>query len=499
MQNTILSRYLLYLISFLAAISSFYFYGPLNSYFFNSDQAIHVLMLNNFDWPADAYYWGQNRLGSFLPILGLPFYKLLNIHPIYILGVLNFAFILGSYWILQRYIKSIWGNLLLIAILFYPHPTYYYLLLIGHPYAGQIFCLSLSIHFFIKFKNSFLESYSNPTVKVNWYTFLFILFSFLSIWINELSAMLYLGYFLYLFPLQIGSNRFFTHLIKERKQFVKLWAITLASLLLGITFILYTKAYAYSDPSYGRIFITTISTIIEQGGYLLNQLLHIVLLRNHHSVFQCVFYFGFTLSVALILKKKGMDVLFKTLLITSILLFFVYWNYRSHFDVKYYIPVYVAAFFWIGYHFNSYPKPMQAVLFLAIAIPLYLSNADFISITRSDKSTLGMYEQANAIPAGVAYGEYWDVYRLSGATAGRIEGISKNDWDFRNRHKLETLRTYEHWFFYSKNLPDSLKQIGSEQVVLTDIKLKNTGKQYQLMSDTLIEFTKLGSDTNNLK
>ncbi|OYU96011.1 MAG: hypothetical protein CFE21_06260 [Bacteroidetes bacterium B1(2017)] len=499
MQSTILSRYLVYLISLLAAICSFYFYGPINYYFFNSDQAIHVLMLNNFEWPADAYYWGQNRLGSFLPILALPFYKLFHAHPLWILGILNYTFLLVSFWILQKYIKSLWGNLVLLAILFFPHPSYYYILLIGHPYAAQIFCLSLSIHFFILFTNAFLESFTNPTSREYSYGVSFIAFSFLSIWINELSAMVYLGFFLFLYPLVIGSDRFFNYLLKERKSLLKLWVYAIGSLVLGVLFIVYTKAYAYSDPSYGRIFITTLSTIIEQGGYLGNQLLNIVLLRNHHSIFQCVFYFSFTISVVLILKKKGTDVLFKTLLISSILLFFVYWNYRSHFDVKYYIPIYVAAFAWIAYHLNSFSQVKQGVLFLAIAIPLFLSNTDYISITRSDKSTLGMYDQANLIPAGVAYGEYWDVYRLSGATAGRIQGVSNNDWDFRNRHKLDSLKMFDRWFFYSKNLPDSLKQIGSEQVVLTDIKVRNTGKQYILMSDTLIEFTKLGSGPNNLK
>ena len=36
----------------------------------NADQVIHALMAERFDWSRDAYYWGQDRLGSLLPFLG---------------------------------------------------------------------------------------------------------------------------------------------------------------------------------------------------------------------------------------------------------------------------------------------------------------------------------------------------------------------------------------------------------------------------------------------
>lgn len=39
----------------------------------NSDHAIHILMAESFDYTKDWYYWGQNRLGSFIPMLGAIF------------------------------------------------------------------------------------------------------------------------------------------------------------------------------------------------------------------------------------------------------------------------------------------------------------------------------------------------------------------------------------------------------------------------------------------
>ena len=46
------------------------FWGVAQSPQVNADQLIHALMAERFDWSRDAYYWGQDRLGSLLPFLG---------------------------------------------------------------------------------------------------------------------------------------------------------------------------------------------------------------------------------------------------------------------------------------------------------------------------------------------------------------------------------------------------------------------------------------------
>ena len=46
------------------------YWGVAQSPHVNADQLIHALMAERFDWSRDAYYWGQDRLGSLLPFLG---------------------------------------------------------------------------------------------------------------------------------------------------------------------------------------------------------------------------------------------------------------------------------------------------------------------------------------------------------------------------------------------------------------------------------------------
>jgi hypothetical protein len=53
--------------------ASYMLNGPEFSAWYGSDQAIQVLMANDFSWPRDLYYWRQNRLGSIVPFFATVF------------------------------------------------------------------------------------------------------------------------------------------------------------------------------------------------------------------------------------------------------------------------------------------------------------------------------------------------------------------------------------------------------------------------------------------
>ncbi|MCF8255825.1 MAG: hypothetical protein K9J84_14705, partial [Bacteroidia bacterium] len=246
------------------ALVSYFFFGPLNPKFFNSDQAIHVLMTCDFNWTEDAYYWGQNRLGSFLPLLASPIYQATNIHPIFLLGFLNFLFLLIAYYFLQKHIESNYGKLFFLLALFFPHPTYYYLLLIGHPYGAQILCLTLSVHTYILFKRKLENDYSKISGLVYLYLFLFFVFSTLSVWINELSLLLFLGIFLSLLRSKLNGKYFFAEVLKNWRHYKYLWFTSIFLVYLGYSFIHYLKVNAFQDAEYSKTFIFSKEDILKQ-------------------------------------------------------------------------------------------------------------------------------------------------------------------------------------------------------------------------------------------
>src|ERR1035437_7141392 len=76
---------------------SFFFYAPCNSANYYSDNAIHVLMAKNFQLPRDFYYWGQDRLGSLLPMIAFLIGKIIHMHYLYICSFVQYLFLFTGF------------------------------------------------------------------------------------------------------------------------------------------------------------------------------------------------------------------------------------------------------------------------------------------------------------------------------------------------------------------------------------------------------------------
>jgi hypothetical protein len=127
------------------------FYISFNGYagFLNvdldSDQAIQALMAADLQLPADFYYWGQQRGGSIVPILGR---FLLNHFHLSAIQAVSYAhyFILGLGYLGYAYLfKTNLARLLFALVWFLPPQPFGFLLMLGHPYAAQIGFLGVAI------------------------------------------------------------------------------------------------------------------------------------------------------------------------------------------------------------------------------------------------------------------------------------------------------------------------------------------------------------------
>lgn len=449
---------------------SYYLFGPHQSYFFSSDQAIHVLMSLDFKIPEDAYYWGQDRLGSLLPLISYPLVKALPIHPILILGLVQFVILTILFLVIGSRIKSFAGKVLVFVTLFFPHPTYYYLLMIGHPYAAQLLFICLALKAFEK-----TIPRANYSLKDFLNLGLFHLFSFIAIWINDLSIIIYPGCFIWLLfyydKLTLeGIKRLFSSILY----------------LISFGFILYYfKVNSRQDLSYSKVFIFTSDEVVEQCGYLWVQIKNIILLRNHHSIAQAIFYYLIVLVVLrIILIRSKIDLLFIMLMLTSVLLLFSFWNYRSHFDAKYYIPIYVLGISWIGYNLKHLKIRLQWLIVIGLCIVILWSNLDFVSVTRNNKLVFDKYKGVESLPKLNYLGDYWDVYLMAALSKGRITGISMNSWDCRNLHKFDIWSKENSWLVSSKYI--NVNQINS----LDTIRIYN-----QILFPQRKRFTMVHNDT----
>lgn len=151
-------------------IISFTTYSALFFKELNSDHAIHVLMARDFSSFSDLYYWGQNRLGSLIPLLAHPLSYLFN--PLVAVSIIQYVLIIGVIFWLLFWVKSIYWRVALILLWLFPTSFWSCQILIAHSYSGQLFFL--------------LSSFSLLSPKIS-RPYLSLICFILALWCSELS------------------------------------------------------------------------------------------------------------------------------------------------------------------------------------------------------------------------------------------------------------------------------------------------------------------------
>lgn len=109
MQNLISNRYfkIASKIPFLFIIVlSFVYFAPCFYFDYNSDHSIQILMSISFNFKRDFFYWGQNRLGSFLPMITYPIFKLTHAHPLYLISIVHYILLVFSCYLLSKFTSN---------------------------------------------------------------------------------------------------------------------------------------------------------------------------------------------------------------------------------------------------------------------------------------------------------------------------------------------------------------------------------------------------------
>ncbi len=104
----------------------------------NSDHAIHILMAESFDWTKDWYYWGQNRLGSLMPLIGSLLISL-GFGSFDAMGLTQIFLCLSLLLMVRSFVHSSWVFVGATAVLLLPIFPFWMQVSLGHPYLGQLF------------------------------------------------------------------------------------------------------------------------------------------------------------------------------------------------------------------------------------------------------------------------------------------------------------------------------------------------------------------------
>lgn len=125
----------------LLALISFLLFAPPFSRQLNSDAAIHILMTLRWEGLESLYFWGQDRLGSLVPMAAMPLAKA-GLHAVWAYALVLWGLLYLMWEALAGLLQSPLSRLLAAWVVWFPFPTASEFLMPGHPYAPQLAVLA---------------------------------------------------------------------------------------------------------------------------------------------------------------------------------------------------------------------------------------------------------------------------------------------------------------------------------------------------------------------
>lgn len=101
-------------------VISFFAYSSIFYPLLNSDDAVSILMLHDFHFPDDIFFWGQDRVGSIIPLLGQIPYKLLNIPLLWAESLTHYAILILGFFALSSFFTTNFSKIAFAILWFLP-------------------------------------------------------------------------------------------------------------------------------------------------------------------------------------------------------------------------------------------------------------------------------------------------------------------------------------------------------------------------------------------
>ena len=473
--------------------TSFLFYAPCNYGYYNSDHAIHVLMSKEFRLPRDFFYWGQNRLGSFLPMVAFSLHKLIQIHYLYLCSLIQYLFLLTGFLILSKELKSLLLKLSLCALIFLPVNEYNALILIGHPYSSQLFAGSLFLFFLSLFSKHLLK---NNTFGPKQFTISLLLsmgastFFIIGIWISEFNAVLILIPITYI--LYVKNLRDIVQLHYRKPLFIMLGVLCFSFFLLGWLFYKQVKlsAVTVADGIYDKAFIDNIGDLWRNIAFYLPKLSTALFFKDPFPLENFFNWFLIALAVLTIFipgyfnKKNQLTkkpLLVKALLVvciaSSVALFCSTWNFRSHFCPRYFTPVYIIFCFALLLILNYYDYRKWITFSITALFLFFCFGYCYTYVIKEKlKNPFELYGEYRNLPKGILIGDYWDVHKINSVAIDNLKSLPFDHSTVRNWDWKDELLSENNFYFLNNH--NTIKGGFGETILQFGLLFKYSGIKY---------------------
>ena len=489
-------------IIFAIILLSFWIYSPVCYRYMNSDQAIHILMAEHFSFSNSLYYWGQNRLGSIIPMVAHLF-VVLGMKAIWAVSITVFILLSITYFLFSSLFKSRFIKIAFAILFFIPFSPFNTILFIGQPYIGNLFFIAFPtylINDILKNKNSYIRN--------NYFNFLVALASFstvLSVWANEMS-------FTFIATIAVFLAVYFYHRYNSKaidNQYIKQVIYGFVGALPALAFLIFAKMSSPRNDAKLFVdikkFFLILSTIVENIWIKLS-------FNGNDDIWVSIASWFFVISAILLLKIQNLKSLFATNTIRKfaflnfwfalILCCLSNWVFINAIDKRYFSMVYFWGIVLLLIRFESiewnrkYKKIAIGVFVFIVSLATILSNLNYYKNQYSDSEYQHLKGFSSLGQASII-GGYWDSYIVGIANPKDLIVTSfDNDFDsffiFRNPHQIKKLFSRNNIYVITK---DTSKTFFKDKMSQFGYSLQKTGSPFDLCGYKLAKYKNLGEYT----
>ncbi len=499
------SKVIYWVVIFLVILISFLYFSPLTSYILHSDIGVQILMTYDFKWPENLYFWGQDRIGSIVPMFGHLLYKFSNLSPIASASISEYIFLTIGFLSLSTLFRTKKSKIIFAVSWFLPSFVFQELVQLSQPYATQACFLGVMI-FFI---NESTKKNNSEKKKSLFFFFFGILSLFVSIWSSDLSWVAYLlliltGVFRFVEIKNTGNPLKIVQVKKiSREATIYLGVFILASFI-GFLFIYYAKATAIRDEVYNNHLFGTLT----EGLLILNSktsLVYSTLIFERGDIFLSLHTLFFTVGVIVLLyffvtkksEKKIQTVwrnyfLFYTLF-CGFALFSSYWVFGNFMANRYFTVLYVSIWIIILISIERYGGKklflLQSLFFGSAIFSAASSVAPYFFEGKSAE-TNRLYEFKKLGKIGVI-GNYWYSYNISAVDPVNIKATPNELSQIRCKACVDSTLACATIYLiqdgWLDSFPKHIKQFG------VDLERRNTSIKiggYTVAPYSLVNFNK---------
>lgn len=428
-------------------------------------------MIHNFQLPHDLYFWGQDRYGSLIPLLGQVFYRGLGFSPLTSESITHYLLLIAGYFAFATFFKSKFSRIILAIAWFFPPLRIIDLLRlnIGEEYS----LLAIGIYFLNIFnKNEFASNRLKHHLLLIGITLLFSI----ATWVSDLAIVS----ISLIVMLQVYFEKFRNNTTKNISFKWKPGIYYfVGGFIIGIAFILYGKFYAEKSPEYISFndFSSTIASVKIFG----DSIFELLLFKASEPFTSLYFYLVIILSLTLfvfrskILFDENQKKWFLFFVLDCLFIFLVImiskWSFTNSVPRRYFTSNYIMLLlaFLLAFEYfaeSNMKKIMQVVLLTTVIIAgagsLYNLKYIWPKTLKPRAEYAREFESLGRI--GII-GNYWNSYINSVTKPNQIIATPDDRSSVRNRPMAYEVMKRETFYIirdgWMDSFPDSLNQFGT--------------------------------------